>query len=1171
MAETLTPQQREAVYNRGGRLLVSAAAGSGKTMVLVDRLLSYLTDTADPSNIDEFLIITYTKAAAAELRGKIAAKLSERIAASPGNRHLQQQMQRLYLTKISTVHAFCSDLLREYAYYLDIPADFRVADENECLEIQIQALDCVLENAYQNDSIDKDLQMFINTQGFGRDDRLLPEIILKVYNSSRCHLNPDGWLTWCVTGADTDDLSDGSQTVWGRYLMDDLKQYLALQCSTLKRCAEAAEASTVMEKPAALLRSVISQLEYLAAADTWDEVVARKNIDFGRLVFSKKCTDLELAERIKAIRHVCKKSLEKKLRSFAANSSQVLADLDDSVSAARGLVRLVRNFEKEYDRRKQSRRVLDFGDLEHKTLDLLIGKKRTGPTSLANEIGNRFREILVDEYQDSNAVQDAIFDALTRKRQNCFMVGDVKQSIYQFRLADPGIFLKKYNTYVSSEIAQALQGRKVLLSSNFRSSDGILQCVNDVFSYCMSPEVGGLLYSEDEMLREGLPHVSLHEPEVALYGIEVQEDTYAEEAAFTAKKIRQLLDGTHMIRNGDALRPIRPEDIVILLRSPSSVSGEFVYALEQLGICCTTGSSIDLLRTEEVSVLRSLLQIIDNPLQDIPLIAVMASRVFGFDANELAAIRTGKRWCSMYEAVTAQTDDKCIAFADLVNALRQDARLYNLPQLLQKILMRTSMDSIYAAMEDGIEKKQNINTFCQLAADFESAGRRDLGQFIEYLDALDEKGLSYAGEQQNQSMVTIMSIHKSKGLEFPVVFLCGLSRSFNMESAHAQVLCDKELGIGLNCVDTTNRVRYPTIAKRAISVKIQQDSISEEMRVLYVAMTRARDRLIMTYAAKNLASDISDIALQLDMTEKRLMTGQVNCPGEWILQAAMQRTEAGALFQLGGHPDCVSFKEPVWKIRTVEGKLNQDTVSADAVPAAELPTQYIEELAASLRYTYPYISATQTPSKQTATQLKGRDKDLEAAEDTGERLPVIRPFRKPSFAGPSYDGRIKGNAIHAVMQHIRFEDCTTIQQIEHELMRLKNELMITDEQVELTDPERIKKLFDTPLGKRMQTGKNVLREFKFSILDDSSRYRADLIDEQVLLQGVVDCALIEPEGITVIDFKTDRVSADTIDEVILRYTGQINVYAHALERIFKQKVVAKYLYLFNADRFVLIP
>ena len=571
MAEILTPQQRQAVTNRGGDLLVSAAAGSGKTKVLVDRLIGYVLDENDPANLDEFLIITYTKAAASELRGKIASKLAEHLSQMPENRHLQRQMQRLCLTKISTVHGFCGDILREYAYKLDLPADFRVADENECRQLRDTAMERMLEASYAHAEQDGPFRAFVDAQGLGRDDRLVPEILLKVYDSARCHLNPRKWLEDCIKNTQVGELTDVGQTLWGRALMDQLFSYLDMQIDAMNRCAELAEGSEGMEKPSQLLKSTVQQLRDLRQSQSWDQLLDRKNIDFGRLVFSRKCPDQDLAERIKAVRNACKKGLERKTKIFADRSSRCLEDIARTADAVRGVCTLALRFEEEYDRLKRSRRVVDFSDLEHRMLDLLLGSSRTGVTQAAREIGQRFREIMVDEYQDSNAVQDAIFRALRNERGNCFMVGDVKQSIYQFRLADPSIFLEKYNVYVPAEQAADGEGRKVMLSANFRSGGGVLNSVNDIFRLCMSPEVGGLHYGEPEALREGMEHIPLGEPEVEFYGIDVAGDTYAEEAEFVANRIRQLLDGSHYIRNRDQLRPIRAEDVAILLRSPGSV------------------------------------------------------------------------------------------------------------------------------------------------------------------------------------------------------------------------------------------------------------------------------------------------------------------------------------------------------------------------------------------------------------------------------------------------------------------------------------------------------------------------------------------------------------------------------------------------------------------------
>ena len=1166
MAEKLTPQQAQAVENRGGKLLVSAAAGSGKTKVLVDRLMQYVLHPTDPANLDDFLIITYTKAAAAELRGKIAAKLTEHLAAQPENRHLQRQMQRLYLAKISTVHSFCGDILREYAYKLDLAPDFRVADENECDQLRDACMTQVLDAAYENAENDEDFRAFVDSQGLGRDDRLVPQILLKVFDSARCHLDPDGWLEECVRNCQISGLTDASETVWGAYLIADMKSYLALQIQAMEICAQAADAADGMEKPAQLLHDEINQLRQLYECTTWDQVVASKQIAYGTLRFGKAVTDLDLTERIKAVRNGCKKGLAKKLTSFADISDQIFADMAQSAAAARGMVSLVRRFSEQYQKAKRSHRMLDFGDLEHKTLDLL---GRRGPTAAAKELGERFREIMVDEYQDSNAVQDAIFTALTAKHNNCFMVGDVKQSIYQFRLADPNIFLKKYAQYVPADQAEPGQGRKVILSSNFRSGGAVLEGVNDIFRCCMSETVGGLTYGADEALYEGIPHIPLGEPEVELLTLSTEEGVYEAEAQMVAERIHQLLDGTHFVRQKDTLRPIAPEDIAILLRSPGSAGGYYRDALAGFGIRTVSGGGENLLETGEISVLRSLLQTISNPRQDIPLVAVLASPMFGFTADDLAAMRSSHPFGSLYDALISSEDPKAKAFLETLSYLRREARLEPLAVLIQKIFAMTRIDSIYAAMDSGDAKVANLQTFYNLAVSFESGSRRDLEQFLEYLTSREEDGLIAAGEQTAPGAVTIMSIHKSKGLEFPVVFVSSLSRGFNRESLRAQVLCDQDLGLGLSAVDEKNRVRYPTIAKKAIAVKMTADSLSEEMRVLYVALTRAKDRLIMTYASKKLEDDLQNLALRMDMGDRELLTRDVSCPGQWVLMAALRRTEAGELFKLGGYPIHTAPGIPPWKIQVM-----YDAPATDAVGLPEeatdrtLPREDLAAIERGLAFRYAHTPATKAPSKQTATQRKGREKDAEAAENTQEPMVIHRKWRKGVFGGVKADGVDTGNATHAVMQYIRYSDCDSLAGVREEITRLVNQRFITDEQAQLVDASAISDFFATELGQKLRANPNVLREFKFSILDDGENFDPELQGEKILLQGVVDCALVEDDGITVVDFKTDKVTESSLQQRAEQYRPQVLAYADALSRIYQKPVKEILLYFFHVGQFV---
>ena len=1167
MAEKLTPQQHRAVHDRGGKLLVSAAAGSGKTKVLVDRLLHYLTDPVDPANLDDFLIITYTKAAASELRSKIAAKLTERISRDPENRHLQKQIQRLFLTKISTVHSFCSDILREYAYRLDLAPDFRVADESECRELRDLVMEELLDEVYKTIGSEPDVLSFIDSQGLGRDDRFVPEILEKVYDSARCHLNPRKWLEQCLAACGEEEERDVSETPWGQYLIRDLQDYLSIQIQIFRECLGQLDRTEGMEKPAANMKATLVQLEILQSADSWDTIGAASRIDFGRLTFPRKNADPDLTERVKTARNACKKGLERKLQNFSDSTEQICRDQQQSEASLRGLISLVNQFDQRFSAAKRSRRILDFSDLEHKTLDLLLGRSRSSPTAAAAEIGRRFREVMVDEYQDSNGVQDAIFEILTREKQNCFLVGDVKQSIYQFRLADPGIFLEKYHSYADASGAKPGQGRKVLLSHNFRSGPEIVECVNDVFSAAMRPKVGGLTYGEAEALREGIPQEALPDPAVELYALDVQEDTYGEEAAFVAERIRRMLDEGTMIRKNGSLQPVKPEDIVILLRSPGTAAHHFQNALERKGIRCTTGAGSDLLKTEEIGTLRAFLQVIMNPRQDIPLISVLASPVFGFTANDLALIRGLRKSGTFYDALCQCELPKVSDFMDILQVLRQEARMRSITSLLEICFRYTRMDSIYSSMVDGEIRRSNIQLFYQLAADYEKQGLKDLSQFLDYLNCAEDRGLVINGNHHPDA-VTIMSIHKSKGLEFPVVFLCNLSRRFNMENLRAQILCDKELGIGLSVANVQKRIRYPSAAKRAISVKMAVESVSEEMRVLYVAMTRARDRLIMTYASQTLENDLKDIVLRQDFDGGELVCREATCMGDWVLLAALRRTEAGALYAISDRPVHTGIGEFPWYILATQATASAPAVHTATQEIHSVSEEEIHRIHMGLTFRYPYLAATHTPSKQTATGQKGRQKDLEVSEDTKEPPMVVRNWRRPSFAASQVSGKEFGNVMHTVMQYIDYGKCAGESGIRNEITRLVEAGFLTTDQAQAADTEKLERFFSTEIGRKLYGGVPHLREFKFSILDDGTGYDASLTGERVLLQGVVDCALLEADGITVIDFKTDYVREENLKDVISRYRMQVQTYADALQRIYQQPIKARYLYLFHLDRFV---
>lgn len=1161
----LTKQQEQAAINRGGNLLVSAAAGSGKTKVLVERLMLYLTDANDPANIDDFLIITYTRAAAAELRSKIADELNERIAASPANRHLRNQLQRLYLAKISTVHSFCADLLKEQAYLLDIPADFRIAEEDESEIVRLQVLERILNEAYSADSLDEDFQAFVDSQEMGRADDNLAKIILDLYDCAMCHKEPALWLDKCLQMLNVENKKDALDTIWGRYLFDDLQQQLMMHKEAMKKCVSIASTVDASEKPIAVFENDIVWLERLMACKTWDEIVLEKEHAYDRLTFTKKFGDATLQEQMKSIRGACKKEIGGRLERFTQSSDEVLGQLAEVLPAARGLIHLVETFMQAFSAKKKQLRVMDYSDLEHKALDLLTGKSHSSPTVVAKELSARFREIMVDEFQDSNEVQDGIFQSLTVQKHNCFMVGDVKQSIYQFRLADPEIFLEKFNTFPDAEDAAAGESRKVLLSKNFRSSESVIEAVNHICNLCMSEQVGSVSYTEKERLYAGRTTQPCAEPEVAFYGINVAEDTYKEEAAFVAKQIRELTDGSHFIDDKGQLRPITLDDIAIILRSPGSVGSEFVDALKNSGIPAYIGKGANLLLTEEVATLRSLLQTISNPQLDIPLVAVLTSRIFRFTASDLARIRAPHRGISFFDCLCLSSEQKAKEFTETLHHLRQFARVHTIFELILEIFRACSFDSVFAADQFGFERVENLQTFCKLLSSYEASGHRTLDQFLEYLDAVEADGISSNISAKPSGTVEILSVHRSKGLEYPVVFLSGLSRSFNTKDAYEQLLRHKHLGLGLSFVNKKKRIRIPTIAKKAISKKILSDNLSQEMLVLYVAMTRARDRLIMTYAVPNIDEVIADTVNRMDLSDPLLLTTSATCPGDWVLYAALHRSEAGELFRAGGYPVSRQVTQIPWRIEVVEGSEFTGASCSVKENAEKLPESSVSRISNSLSYVYPHRVATEIPSKLTATELKGRLLDEEIAQNTQTQR--RGPGRLKRHTDTVSNGTAYGTAMHEVMQYIRYSECSCIDGVRRELERLVAERFISQEQADAVDVQSIARFFASDIGKKA-TSSEVIREFKFTVLVEAARYFPDATEDQILLQGVVDLAIIDQDGITVIDFKTDRVTMDTLSAVAQEYFPQVDAYSQALANIYDMPVKKSLLYFFRVNEFV---
>ena len=1170
-----TPQQRAAAEDRGGALLVAAAAGSGKTKVLVDRLMGYLTDPTDPADLDEFLIITYTRAAASELRGKIAARIADALAAEPDNRHLQRQLTRVYLAQISTVHSFCQAVLRQYAAEAELPADFRVADEQQAAALRMQVLRDVLSELYAKLDDEPDFAAMIDTLGYGRDDRDLLKLAESSYNVMRCKVDPEAWMADCLRAYALPEGVAAEQTLWGAY-------YIRARASALERAdAMLAQAEALCRGNAAMEEKCVPLLQQnrelvrtLLAETTWDGCVQAGIPFFGSLRMPKGA---ENTEQIKALRDEAKLRFKSIQSYFYAPSERVVADLRKTVPALRGLLTLLQRFDERFTQEKRRRHLLDFSDLEHCMIGLLTKKGSGRPTEAARSLAQSYREILVDEYQDSNAVQERIFQAVSRSGQNLFMVGDVKQSIYRFRLADPAIFLSKYDAYPLLGAQAPGQPRKLLLSQNFRSRPEILEAVNDVFSLVMKKEAGGLDYTQAEALVPGAQFPDSPGPKVELHCLnylasdEESGDKTGAEAEFVAARIERLLHEASVTENG-ALRPAKPSDIVILMRSPGMSAGVYQAALQKRGIACDAGADDNLMQTAEIEILFQLLQIIDNPHRDIPLAAAMASPVFGFSPEELALLRAQEQNGDLYDCLCAcrEPDKKLRAFLSWLSRMREESRRMPLPEFLNAVVQSSGLETVFAAMPDSERRQSSLAAFASFVTSGAQAELRSLSELVQLLTQLQQrdKGLPAQDAPVRPDAVRILTIHKSKGLEFPIVILADLSKKMNMKDNNPAVLTDEELLIGSNVVDLASRSYYHGLARRAIIDRKTAQNVSEEMRVLYVAMTRAKEQLIMTSCSAKYALRLKKLLPRLSEPLGPWVSAAVRQPDEWILLAALCRTESGALFAECGPCAYSRVRRYPWLV-TLQDVSPAAPAARGARPDALCAVQPLdrEQVMQSAGFHYAHEAATRLPAKLTATQLKGRGLDLEAAEEApAQPEPVRKPWRTPQFLQDRpLTGREKGIATHLFMQFVRYESCTTREGIRQELARLQAEKFLTPRQCEAVDTEKILALFSSRLGTRILGAKNLRREFKFSILTDAAAYDPAAAGEQIMLQGVVDCFWQEVDGIVILDFKTDYIDGD-LDRKTARYAPQLRAYAKALSRIYGLPVKKTILYFFSAGR-----
>lgn len=1141
----MTKAQELACTTRGGGRLVAAAAGSGKTRVLVERLMRRVDEGAD---IDDFLVVTYTRAAAGELRSRILSALSERIAARPADRRLRRQTELCCRADIGTIDSICGKILRDNAHMAKIAPDFKVAEPEKADAIRAAVLDKVLDAVYETLDDHPDRRSLIDSFGAGRDDAALGELLLRLHTAVQSHPHPEDWLDAQRASLRGRPGADAGETGWGAYVLERVSAGAGFWAErmeeALQRMRQEGDAK-LFKAYASSYADTAAGLRSLAAAAAshgWDDAREHSLVPFPTLGGYRGGDPLK--DVVKAVRDACKKACGKWADLFSPASAELMEEMASAAPALEALLELTGQLDRAYAAEKRRQGVVDFSDQEHFVLRLL----EDGSNGLAQALSRRYAEVLVDEYQDVNECQDTLFRLLSDGGKKLFMVGDVKQSIYRFRLADPTIFLRKFTSWpdAANDTPPGEPGR-VLLRENFRSRPEILSAVNHVFFNIMSPALGELRYDDDSALRpggnipEGGPRVKmtvLTLPETdEEEETDVRPDIAALEAEYVAGQIRDMVDSGATILDNGVTRPAEYGDFAILLRSYKASAARYRAALTARGIPSVVQQGGGFFRSLEVSVLLSLLSVIDNPRQDVPLIAVLRSPVYGFTADELSAIRAADKDAEFYDALTlrAEQDERCAAFLRELEGYRALGTDLSVEALLERICETTDLPALLSSMPDGEARLENLRLLSDHARQFEQDGYRGLFRFVNWMRRLEKRGEEpHGGALEQRSAVQVISIHRSKGLEYPIVFLAGTARRFNKSDSRPAVLLHPTMGVGGKVIDVRRGIRYPTLAWRALAARLDEDTLSEEMRVLYVAMTRAKERLYITGMWRNAQKEMDKLRQGLTSPLSPELLRADLSPGCWLIRAAL----------LPGSPIELAL---VSAEKTVETAVEQpESVPAEEpVPAPAVPAER----------PYEWAWAENLPSKITASALEGTEPpDEDAASLAPESARRASPRRPVLGEARPMTGAEKGTAAHLVMQYVDFARCGDAEGVAGEIRRLRDLGHLTAEQADAVDAGSILRFFRSDIGQRLLAAEQVWRELRFSLLSGAEEFFPVPEGEKLLFQGVVDCCIREGDALTVIDYKTDYVTPEALAAKTAEYAPQLRSYARALERILGLRV-----------------
>ena len=1179
-----TENQRNAINARNGAVLVSAAAGSGKTAVLVERVIDMITDPVNPVDADRFLVVTYTRAAAGEMKERIAARIEELLANDPHNGNLHRQQLLLGRAAISTIHSFCGDLVREYFYTLDIPGDFRIGEEQELTILKNTAMQNVLERKYEEKDpvFENTVEVFSSV----RDDKILQEIVLMLYEFLRSHPFPENWIMEKI--AMYDPSLTAAETQWGKVILKRAKMS-ALFIKSLNEVSQrmlldeaalnGSSFGDTVRDDGAFIDILISRIE----EGDWDEVIhCLGTYSPGTLRAPRGYTDNDVKVAVSDYRKIVKSTIDEIKGLFFRTSKECMEDIADLSPVVGKLFEVMQLFDAEFSALKKDKALADFSDLEHWALRLLVENTDGGikPSEIAQNVSSRFDYVMVDEYQDANTIQDTIFKAVSDNDRKLFVVGDVKQSIYRFRQAMPEIFIGRKNRYTLYNPQNEVYPAKIILDRNFRSREGVTEAVNFVFKNLMSADVGDIDYTDEEKLVAGASYPPDSANAVSFHLLQLNgsqtEDKDIEEARYIGNLIYKMM-ATETVSDKNGRRKPCFGDFCILLRGARAHGQVFVEELSKMGISAFSETSDSLFNAYEIQVVLSLLRVIDNPVQDIPLAAVLMSPIFGFTADELARYRVNAPKGTLYSVLLNEVqsgNEKASVFLQQLARLRNFSAQVTTDEMLNRIYEETSYPDIVMADEDGEYRRKNLRILLQYAKNYEQAGYRGLSGFIKFMDRLQDNGCDLAAadrrSETGDNAVHIMTIHKSKGLEYPFCIVANLARKINSDRTN-EVLLHNELGLGVRRKDDKLLCRYTTMPREAVALEIKRNEMSEELRVLYVAMTRARERLVLVASVKDVEKYLSNVAKRLayDGVVSPYTVSSAKQICDWIVDCLLVHPCGSILRNKANYNGAVfDGKTPDWDIIIQEDlsavESNADINGNKPIGESEVFEADFEEereqtaddilaiLNEKLSSEYMYEQMTKIPVKVSASAV--------AHKQSGADFIAVS---KPQFLqGDRLSGAERGTALHTFMQYCDFYKA--ILSVEDEIARLTEKGFITQEQAGVIDRSRVESFLHSELMQRMFDSDMLEREYRFTVeipagvADESLPFPYS--EELIILQGAVDGIFEENGNIIIVDYKTDRISH--IEQLAEKYAPQLKLYKLAIEQTTGKRVAQCMLYSF---------